>query len=379
MKKLSLLLALCLMLSICTGCGNNAGETTVPTTLPPETTLPTTAPTETLPIPTDPPDPKVIDYDLTLPEGFEPWVAEENRFVFVSPLAPMDTSSITVERVERSEDILTMDVSVYTDRIDPTKIPEPTEPAEPSEPTETTVPGETTEPTEPEETTAPVRPEKFLFYDHWKTQVDGWDAIACEYTLVYEDYMSHILRYEVVVNDCNYVFTFADDTNDNLWLDIYKESIESIDLILDTEGIELDYSGLTMYDLGCGLTIWAEGGMDHHDAPGFTACIGSRNVIILVMADDKEVNNLTEMTLDDYADLLCLNNDLSGFKWDTYGSLCTSFYSTDESGMEYYNMICVKETEEDFWVFQMACSSNDQAKYAKAFSLWASSVLQTPA
>lgn len=387
MKKISLLLALCLMLSMFTGCTEPA-ETTVPTTLPPETTEPTTVPT-TMPIPTDPPDPEVIDYDLTLPEGFEPRVAEEDYFLWVSPTPRLDPSTVIVERIERDESILTMSQNEYFNRIDPTKEPEPTEPEE-TIPAETTQPEQTTEPEEtgePGETTEPVdatqpteseveRPKDFYTYERWETQVDGWPAIASEYTLVYEYYMAHVLRYEVVVNDCNYVFTFADGTDDNDWLAEFEECVESIDLILDTEGIELDYSGLELYDLKCGLSIWAEKGMEPQEAPGFTACIGNRNVIILVMADDKEANNLTWMKLDDYADLVSDNNQLSRFKWDTYGSLCTSFYSTDANGMEYYNMICVKETETDFWVCQMACAAEDQAQYAKAFSLWASGIME---
>ena len=37
-------------------------------------------------------------------------------------------------------------------------------------------------------------------------------------------------------------------------------------------------------------------------------------------------------------------------------------------------MITVKETTDSFWVVQMACSAENQAQYARAFSLWASSV-----
>ena len=375
MRKLSLLLALCLMLSLVTGCGTPA-ETTVPSTQAPETTEPTTVPPTTMPIPTDPPDPKVIDYALTLPEGFKAAVAEENYFRWVSPNRRFDASFVSVERMERDADIQSLSETMFFKRIDPTQVPVNKEPEETTVPTETTEPGETLN---PEETTVPTEPpvevpEKMITYDHHKTSVDGWPAVFCEYTLVYEEYMAHVLRYEVIANDCNYVFTFSDASDDNEWLELYKETVETIDLILDTEGIELDYTGLAMYDLGCGLNIWAETDMKNQKAPGFTACIANRNVIILLMADDKQINNLTWMQQEDYADLLCRNNDLKHFKWDTYGNLCTSFYSTDENGTEYYNMICVKETEEDFWVCQMACLAEDQAKYAKAFSLWAASI-----
>ena len=247
---------------------------------------------------------------------------------------------------------------------------EPVETTEPEETEETTEPSETTEPTEPQ----PELPTAFRLNSMTQMEVDGWPALYCDYTLTYDSYTAHSYRFEVVVNYNNYVFTFTDTTDTNVWLDEYEECVPEIDLILDTEGIELDYSSLLRYNIPGGLSIYAENGMEHHKAEGFTGCLGNRSVIILFMADNKEANNLTDMDLEGYADLLCQTNELSHFKWDTYGSLCTSFYSTDETGMEYYNMITVKETTDSFWVVQMACSAENQAQYARAFSLWASSV-----
>ena len=123
------------------------------------------------------------------------------------------------------------------------------------------------------------------------------------------------------------------------------------------------------------MEIYAEDGMELHDAPGFTACLGNRNVIILLMEDDKESNNLTTMDLNDYAKLLGQTNELEDFKTDIYGNLYTDFYSTDENGIEYYNMLCVKESQDSFWVCQIACMAEDQASYAREFSLWASSLV----
>lgn len=368
MKRICLLLALCLTLSICAGCGSDPVETTTtPSTAAPiQTTAPTTAPTQTVPEPTDPPEPKVIDFALELPEGFEASVSQEGYYAYISPNAPRDTSCITVELTALDDSVLVMTNSDYANRIDPTRVPEPTD---------STGSGETT----PSEETAPSAenlPKDFRFTDFQDVEVDGWPGVVSAYTLVYEDYVSHVLRCEVVASDCNYVFTFTDDTAANVWNEAFHSCLDSVDLILDMEGIELDYSGLTLYDLKCGLQIYAENGMEHHDADGFTACIGSRNVIILVMADDKMSNNLTDMDLDGYAALLCRTNDLPQFKWDTYGNLCTGFYSTDSTGMEYYNTIFLKETADDFWVCQMACVAEEQARYAKAFSLWASSIAE---
>lgn len=368
MKKLSLLLALCLMLSILTGCSGKPAETTLPpqTNAPAETTTaPTTLPTETTVPPTEPPA-VVIDFDMVLPEGFEAIVVEDALTVYASPNAPMDNSTISVEKLAMNEAALTLSEGAFEALFE--LAPEETEPVETTEPEETD-PSETTEP-------QPQLPTEFHLYSMTQMEIDGWPALYCDYALTYEGYTAHCYRFEVVVNYNNYVFTFTDTTDTNVWLDQYKECVPEIDLILDVEGIELDYSGLTKYDIPGGLTIFAEDGMESHKAEGFTGCIGSRSVIILFMADNKESNNLTEMELEDYADLLCQTNDLGNFKWDTYGNLSTHFYSTDETGMEYYNVITVKETTDAFWVVQMACSADNQAQYARPFSLWASSVTE---
>ncbi len=380
MKKISLMLALCLVVSICAGCGSAPAETTAPpqssqtTTAPAETTL-ATQPTETEPlvIPTEMPEPEVIDFALELPQGFEATVITDTITVFSSPNAPMDTSTITVEVLPMDESVLTMDKETFLGMFPLVEPTEATEVPETSEPEETADPSEPQETTEPEET-APAGPEDLILYSMTTMEIDGWPALYCDYTLVYNDYSSHIYRFEVVVNYKNYVFTFADNTDHNVWLDNYETCVGDIDLILDVEGIELDYSGLTHYELDCGMSLYAEAGMEPMKAEGFSGCLGSRNVIILMMADDKETNNLTDMKMEDYAALLRQTNELDSFRWDVYGNLATTFYSVDEAGMEYYNMICLKESEGAFWVCQMACAAEDQVKYARAFALWASSL-----
>lgn len=364
MKQFTLLLALCLMLTICSGCGKEPEETTLPpqtTTLPPETT--TVPPETTLPAETVPPvEPEVIDFLLPVPDGFEASVVQDVITVYVSPNAPRDTSTITVEKLATDESVLSMTKEAFSSRF--TLV----------EPTDATV--AETEPSEQATEPQSTEPEDFHLYSMTTMEVDGWPALYCDYTLVYSGYNSHVYRFEVVASNCNYVFTFTDNTSSGAWLDAYKECVTQIDLVLNTDGMELDYSGLEKYNLSCGLSLYAESGMETHKAEGFTACLGSRNVILLFMADNKEVNNLTTMSLEDYGDLLCQTNDLDGFQYDSYGNLCTTFYSSDEAGLNYYNMICLKQTQDSFWVCQIACLADDQAEYARAFSLWASSITE---
>lgn len=355
MKKNSLLLAVLLTFALLSGCGAESAPTEPSV---PETTAAPTAPTTA---PTAPPDPVVIDFKLDVPEGFDLSVVEDTIQVYSSPKSPRDPSHVTIEILPRDESVLTMDAAQMTQRIIDLGRQEP-------------VPSDASQPSSPEEPTeAQQRSDPFIqFLEDEK--VDGWDAVFVDYVHSLMDYNSHIYRYEVVTTDANYVFSFCDSTDHNDWLEEFDKCAESIDLILDTEGMKPDYSHLTKYSLRSGLTIHAEADLKKRDAEDFTDALANRNVMILTMADDKVTNNLTQMTLKDYAELVANSNALEPFKEDMYDNLVTTFYSTDEAGLEYYNMICVKETAEKFWVVQMTCLANDQVNYAKEFVLWASSI-----
>ena len=341
MKKLALLLALCLMLSIFAGCSSDSvSETTGPdesTSNPVETTEPSVETTE-------PSSPLVIEYTLDLPEGFSTTVVQENYVLYCAPFATRDSSTISVQIQERNEYILLADAEIYKQFL------------------ENMVDGTDGAPT------------AYRFYDLQLVEVDGWSALYTEYSLSYDEIAFRITCYQVVTTECNYIFTFADATDDNEWQDAYAAAAASIQLVQNNEQLQANRENLTRYDMDCGLTIYAEASMKEYAPQGFTACLGNHNVIILLMADDKEANNLTEMSLEEYAQLLCQTNELDAFSSDAYGNLLTTFYSVDENELEYYNMIFVKESADSFWVCQMTCLAEDQATYARIFGLWASTI-----
>lgn len=336
MKKRILLPALCLMLSILSACSKAPAETTVPT-LPP-----VTAPTETVPAVTEPllGDGK---FTMNLPRGFAETETSVSRWVYASPNAPEDHSSVSVELVPMEEQILSMTTAEYSQRIDVTK-------------------------------TGTSQAKRFKLIDLWQEEVDGFPAVVSEYNLVYDDYISHIYRYEIVCQGMNYVFTFDDASDGNDWLEHFSNMIDSVKLLYTEGGMELNFSEMTEYNLDCGLHLFAEAGLMELEAYGFQSCLGSRNCILLFLSDDKQANHLTGMRLEDYAQLLRQNNDLDTFSRDAYNNLYTSFRTTDEDGAEYYNMLFVKETEDTFWVCQMACPAVFQETYQREFPLWASSI-----
>ena len=93
------------------------------------------------------------------------------------------------------------------------------------------------------------------------------------------------------------------------------------------------------------------------------------------MKDDKVENNLTGMSLYDYAALVSKSNDLDTFTQDNYGNLHVTFYNSDSIGLRYFNNLTVKETQDSFWVIQMTCTSGNQANFDREFALWATSIV----
>lgn len=355
MKKIRLLAALCLMLLILSACCSPADSATdaesAASAASTEAAAETPESSTQAPIVSD--ASSGTGFSLEAPEGFTASVVQDAFTFLVSPDAPTDTSSITVEVLARDESALQRTEDEFKTLITGGAVPE-----------------------ENQSPDAPQGSKTYSLILMQQVEVDGWPALLCEYDMAFTGFSSHILRYEVVSGSANYVFTFTDTTEDHHWQDAFFRSAETIHLTHGADGIAADYSGLTRYDLGGGLSIFAEDGMQPHKAEGFTACIGSRNAVILLMADNKQANNLTELDALGYADVLRQNNDLDEFQTNPYGDLYTHFYSTDETGAEYYNMLCIAETEEDFLVLQFACTRENQSLYAKQFALWASSLTQ---
>ena len=336
MRKFCLLLAVCLMLTSLTGCGGSVEETkaTEGTASTQESAQP--IPTEaTEPPVTEPPIPQVTGYDVQVPEGFEVSISEDDRMVYISPDAPQDPSTIVIEITDRDESILNVDETGFMARHS--------------------------------------QVQEFRSIKLAQAQVDGIPALFADYTIKEEGVYTHIYEYHVVA-DKNYMFHFADSTDDNDWLERFGQAAATINMIMENEGIQLDYSGLEKYNLDCGISLYAVPGMQKQNAPGFTECIGSRKAIVLVMRDDKAANDLVGLSLQEYADLVAKANDLEQFTQDNYGNLHVNFYSTDSAGVEYYNNLTVKETDDCFWVFQMTCAAEDQASYDREFTVWATSI-----
>ena len=336
MKKLCLILTLCLLLGCMSGCGVGEAPTQA-TTVPTETTQPepTTEPTVETTEATEPTQPKIIGYDLDIPEGFEIKTSEDDRAIYLTE-EDTDLSSIVIRTQPLDEGVLEMDEEGFQNM--------------------------------------QALEQEYEALTLETLQLDSEDALFADYVVIREDVRIHILEYIVVGSEQNYVFQFSDYTEEETWLDAFAACADSINLLMENEGITPDYSHLQRYELPCGISLYAVPGMEPQDAPGFSGCIGSREAIILVMKDDKQENNLSELSLSGYAALVSHSNELDPFTQDNYGNLHVNFYSSDSLGMRYYNNLTVSETEDSFWVIQMTCTAANQAAYDREFALWATSI-----
>lgn len=340
MKKICLILAACLLFGCISGCG--ASTPTETTQAPPPATQPSTQPAETTEPPTsettqptEPTQPKIIGYDLSVPEGFEINTSEDDRAIYLSQ-EPEDNSSILIRVQPLDESVLELDEAGF-------------------------------------EELQPLTQE----YEEMslsRVQVDSEDALFADYVVTRGGERIHIYEYIVVGSEENYLFQFSDYTQEEIWLEAFANAARSINLLMENEGIELDYSHLQHYTLPSGISLFAAEGMTEQNAPGFSGCIGSREAIILVMKDNKEENNLSGLELSDYAVLVAEANGLAPFTQDNYGNLHARFYNSDSLGMRYFNYLTVKQAQDSFWVVQMTCTADNQAKYDREFALWAASI-----
>lgn len=138
-------------------------------------------------------------------------------------------------------------------------------------------------------------------------------------------------------------------------------------------------SGLKTYDMGGGFSIDMDSGMEESTVEGYTYFYHSNTCAALVLKEDFSMFtaagvDLTTFSLEDYADMVCLANDLDGsFKKDSNGNLVTT-YSMDVNGQEFYYYVTVREGSDAYWLINFYCMNSQQDKYAPKFESWNNSI-----
>lgn len=349
-KILALALIGLLIAGVFAGCRNNGKEaepstapttipTTEPTTVPSEpTTVPTTAPTEPATEPTD----AIVSLYLQEPDGF---LQDPSGMYLWSPNYPTDPSFISITASPANEAILQNTAEDY-EAILKTMY--------------AALLGEGA--------TATVESLE-------QTEVDGFPALQLTYTMENGETKYQIVEYDIVA-DQNYAIGFADATGGD-WSEAFTATAASIDFLKAGEIATPNYSGLTQYDLDCGLSIKMNEGFQVSDMENASGFLESERAAFMVILDDyASLSSLgygKSLTLEQYAALVQEAYETGAFGLDPLGNLFTTFVE-DSGDTEIYYYVTVKQTESGFWTCIFYCYSDDQSAYQNRFPLWASSI-----
>lgn len=348
-KLLALTLACLLVAGIFAGCQNNSKETeptTVPTTAP--TTEPTTVPTEPITEPstvptepaTEPADAAVTLY-LQEPDGF---LQDPSGMYLWSPDYPSDTSFISIAASPANEAILQSTAEDYETILKTMYA---------------ALLGDG----------ASVTVESLE-----KAEVDGYPALKLTYSMESGDTKYQFVEYDIVA-DQTYAIGFADATGGD-WAEAFAATAATIDFLEPGEFAKPDYSGLTQYDLDCGLSVKMNDGFQVSDVENASGSLESERAAFMAILDDYDSlpsSDSGNLTLEEYATLVQEVYETGDFGMDPLGNLYTTFVNDSGDAALYY-YLTVKQSESGFWTCIFFCYSDDQSAYQNRFPLWASSI-----
>ena len=343
MKHLRIFLALMLVAALLTACGGNAAPTTVPTTAP--TTAPTTEPTtEPTTVPTEPAldlEP-IVNIYFDEPEGFTVLTAGETMSILGGPdgdgtsitmlimATPMDLSELTEENFAEAMGLL----------------------------------GEGAE--------APS-------LNALETlEIDGYPACLMDYNMTTNGVAARFRAYLITDGNITISLIFTDATADGAWAEEFAASAASINLLVDGEYVPVDTDGLELYDLGNGVSMYAEAGMEKLDVEGFDAILADDYSTVMVIRDNKADYGLYGMSVEEYASLYVDGEVITGFATDACGNVATSFLSQGDDGYTYFYYAVAKEVADDFYLIQCACDQENAVAMSLEFAQWCATFTETP-
>lgn len=208
-----------------------------------------------------------------------------------------------------------------------------------------------------------------------QTEVDGYPALRLTYSMESGDIKYQFVEYDIVA-DQNYAIGFADATGGS-WAAAFAATAASIDLLQDGETATPDYSGLTQYDLDCGLSIKMNDGFQVSDLKDASGFLVSQQAAFMAILDDYDSLSSSgygkDTSLEQYAALVQEAYQTGAFGLDPLGNLFTTLVE-DSEDTELYYYITVKQSESGFWTCIFYCESSDQSAYQNRFPLWASSI-----
>lgn len=345
MKHLRLIAALVLVTAMLAACGGDPAGTSAPTTVPTEapTTAPTTVPTEeATTAPTVPDLEPIVNFCFDEPEGFVTMSAAENLQILAGPdgdgtsitvmamNTPMDFSELTEENFSASLGLL------GDDGLAPT------------------------------------------LNALESVEIDGYPACMIDYTMTASGITARYATYYISDGASTVVFIFADATADGAWADAFAAAAASIDLLNEGEFVPADTTGLEQYDLGCGISMYAAPGLEALEVEGYAAILADESCTILVLQDSKAEYGLYGLTVEDYASLYVDGEIITGFETDACGNVAASFLNQGDDGLVYFYYAVAKNTSDNFYLIQCACSQDSAMAMAGEFAQWCATITETP-
>lgn len=334
MKHLRILVALILVAAMLTACGSKPAETAAPTTVP--TTVPTTeAPTEApTTAPTEAPLDPITNFYFDEPEGFTTISTTGTLQILGGPDG--DGTSITIMLLETPMDFAELTEETFAASLGLLG-------DDGSAPTLNAI--ETTE-------------------------IDGYPACLVDYNMTASGITARYTTYYVTDGASTVAFIFADATADGKWAEAFTAAAASINLLTEGEFVPADTTGLELYDLGCGVSMYAAPGLEPLEIEGYAAVLADESCTIMVIQDSKEEYGLYGLTVEDYVSFYVDGETITGFETDACGNTATGFLSQGDDGVTYFYYAVAKNTADNFYFIQIACDQNAAAAMAGEFAQW---------
>ena len=342
MKHLRVLMVLILVVAMLTACGSKPVETAAPTTAP--TTVPTTeAPTEApTTAPTEAPLDPIVNYCFDEPEGFTTISTTDTLQILAGP--DSDGSSITIMLLETAMDFAELNEETFAASLGLLG-------DDGSAPTLNAI--ETTE-------------------------IDGYPACLVDYNMTPSGIPARYTTYYVTDRASTVAFIFADATADGAWAEAFAASAASINLLTEGEFVPADTTGLELYDLGCGVSMYAVPGLEALEIEGYAAVLAGETCTIMVIQDNKEEYGLYGLTVEDYVSFYVDGETITGFETDGYGNTATAFLSQGDDGVTYFYYGAAKNTADNFYFIQLACDQNAAMSMSGEFAQWCATFAENP-
>ena len=343
MKHLRILVALMLVAALLTACGGNAAPATTVPTETPTTEAPTTVPTEApTTAPTEPPLEPITNFYFDEPEGFVTIANSGTMQILAGP--DSDGSSITIMLME-----IPMDFSEMTEENFAASLG---------------LVGD--------DNLAPT------LNAMENTEIDGYPACMLDYNMTASGISAHYISYCVTDGVSTVAFIFADATADGAWADAFTAAAGTINLLTEGEFVPADTTGLELYDLGCGISMYAVPGLETLEIEGYAAVLVGETTTIMVIQDSKAEYGLYGMTVEEYASFYVDGELITGFETDACGNTATGFLSQGDDGNTYFYYAVAKNTADNFYFIQLACDQNAAMSMAGEFAQWCATITETP-